>query len=583
MSRSVLLFMALCLPAAAFPQSTPDSATPTNLRVTTRLVYLDVIVRDGAGQPVRGLTKGDFKIQEDGHPQQLDFFSAHFSQPEADKASAKAAPPSDGRTFTNIPAHTTNSGSINILLFDLLNTPALDQLYARKQMLKFLQTLPPGQQLALFVLSGRLHMIQNFTGSSDQLAAAAKLIDAKDLRLIRSSSEQMQDSDYFADFAAAVGRSPADALGAGVGRLAAALNDEDNTNLETRAVATSSAFAEIARFTSGYPGRKNLLWVSEDFPLSVTADLQYNDLSHVNQFELGDLPGSLEAANAIANAQIAVYPISVAGLRNDSIGAESSGTGSVSLGDGTKMNTTLSNSFNVRQQQFNIMNELARQTGGKAFMNTNDLAGAMLRGVEDGSNYYTLAYRPSNPNWDGKFRKIKVDLDKSGYNLTYRRGYFAVADEMPAQSPVQELNAALQPDVLESTMLRLTSELLPPDSSRPALQVDTTLDIGNLAFSTDQNGNRHAKVLVMLVAFREEGKPEPARQTSSALNLDFTPEQYKTYLASGVKFRQQLPLAPGKYRLRLGVSDVTNHRLGTLIVPVEIAQSGKQAASNPGK
>jgi VWFA-related protein len=582
MSRLALLFTALSLPAAAFPQSAPVPATPTNLRVSTHLVYLDVVVRDAAGQPVHGLTKSDFKVQEDGRTQQVDFFAAHSGQPQTEKALANSAPQNDGRTFTNIPAHTSNSGSINILLFDLLNTPQLDQLYARRQMLRFLQTLPPGQQLALFVLSGRLHMIQNFTGSSDQLAAAAKLIDAKDLRLIRSSGEKTQDADYFADFAAAVGRSPADASGAGVGRLAAALSDEDNINLETRSIATISAFAEIARFTSGYPGRKNLLWVSEDFPLSVTAQLQYNDVSRVNQFELGDLPGSLDAANAIANAQIAVYPIDVAGLESDSLGASNSGNGEVSAGSG-KLNTTLSQSFSNRRQRFDLMNELARQTGGKAFMNTNDLAGAMQRSVEDGSNYYTLAYRPSNSNWDGKFRKIKVDLDKSGVNLTYRRGYFAIADQTPAEGPAAELNAALQPDVLESTMLRLTSEVLPPAPNQAALQLDTTLDISNLAFSADPNGNRHARVLVMLVAFNDAGKPEPVRQTSSALNLDFTAAQYKTYLDSGVKFRQQLPLPPGKYRLRLGVSDLTNHRLGTLVVPVQIAKQGTPVVDGSGK
>jgi VWFA-related protein len=582
MSRLALLFTALSLPAAAFPQSAPVPATPTNLRVSTHLVYLDVVVRDAAGQPVHGLTKSDFKVQEDGRTQQVDFFAAHSGQPQTEKALANSAPQNDGRTFTNIPAHTSNSGSINILLFDLLNTPQLDQLYARRQMLRFLQTLPPGQQLALFVLSGRLQMIQNFTGSSDQLAAAAKLIDAKDLRLIRSSGEKTQDADYFADFAAAVGRSPADASGAGVGRLAAALSDEDNINLETRSIATISAFAEIARFTSGYPGRKNLLWVSEDFPLSVTAQLQYNDVSRVNQFELGDLPGSLDAANAIANAQIAVYPIDVAGLESDSLGASNSGNGEVSAGSG-KLNTTLSQSFSNRRQRFDLMNELARQTGGKAFMNTNDLAGAMQRSVEDGSNYYTLAYRPSNSNWDGKFRKIKVDLDKSGVNLTYRRGYFAIADQTPAEGPAAELNAALQPDVLESTMLRLTSEVLPPAPNQAALQLDTTLDISNLAFSADPNGNRHARVLVMLVAFNDAGKPEPVRQTSSALNLDFTAAQYKTYLDSGVKFRQQLPLPPGKYRLRLGVSDLTNHRLGTLVVPVQIAKQGTPVVDGSGK
>jgi len=565
MSRVLLLLAALCLPAAGFSQSGSAAESPlTTLRVTSRQVYLDVVVRDAAGQPVRGLTKDDFQIQEDGHAQHVDFFDPHFRKPD-DKAPPEAVI-NDGKTFTNIPAHGTNSGSINILLLDLLNTPSPDQLYARRQMLKFLQTLPAGQQIALFVLSGRLHMIQSFTGSSDQLAAAAKLIDTKDLRLIRSSSEQMNDADFIADLAPAAGRGQGGALSG----LAAALQYEDQINLETRSIATISAFGEIARFTSGYPGRKNLLWVSEDFPLSVAAQLQYNDLSQINQFELGDLPGSLEAADAIANAQIAVYPINVSGLETDSISVSNRGNAETNPGGG-QLSSTLSQSFDARRQKFDLMNELARQTGGQAFLQTNNLAGAMQRSVEDGSNYYSLAYRPSNPNWDGKFRKIKVHLAQGSYSLSYRRGYFAVADVVPAKSPSEELNEALQPDVLESTMLRLTSEVLPPDATRPALQIKTTLDIGNVAFTPGPNGDRRARVMVMLVAFNEEGKPGPAGQTSTILNLDFTAEQFKTYQASGVEFTQQLPLPPGKYRLRLGVSDLTNRRLGTIIVPAEVA------------
>jgi len=572
MSRILLLLAVLCLPAAGIAHSASSTEQPTTtLRVTSRQVYLDVVVRDAAGQPVRGLTKNDFQVQEDGHSQQVDFFAPHFGN---GNRVSEATPSNDGRTFTNIPAHGQNSGSINILLLDLLNTPPIDQLYARRQMLKFLQTLPAGQQLALFVLSGRLHMIQSFTASSDQLAAAAKLIDAKDLRLIRSSSEQNRDSDFIADLAAAAGRSPS---GGAAGGLAAALQYEDEINLETRSIATIAAFGEIARYTSGYPGRKNLLWVSEDFPLSVTAQLQYNDLSRINQFELGDLPGSLEAANAIANAQVAVYPINVSGLETDSIDSSSRGNAEVMAGGG-QLSSTMARNFNTRRQKFDTMNELARQTGGQAYLETNDLAGAMQRSVEDGSNYYSLAYRPTNPNWDGRFRKIKVHLAKGSYSLTYRRGYFAIADVVPAKSPSEELNEALQPDVLESTMLRLTSQVLPPDASRPSLQIKTTLDIGNVAFTPGPNGDRHARVMVMLVAFNEEGKPGPVGQTSTILNLDFTAEQFKTYQASGVEFAQQLPLPPGKYRLRLGVSDLTNHRLGTLIVPVVLAEPGKTSS-----
>ena len=62
------------------------------------------------------------------------------------------------------------------------------------------------------------------------------------------------------------------------------------------------------------------------------------------------------------------------------------------------------------------------ETGGEAVFGSNDLSGALRRSIEDGSNYYTLAYRPQNHDWDGKFRKIKVEMPGHSYSISYRRG-----------------------------------------------------------------------------------------------------------------------------------------------------------------
>ncbi len=87
--------------------------------------------------------------------------------------------------------------------------------------------------------------------------------------------------------------------------------------------------------------------------------------------------------------------------------------------------------------------------------------------------------------------------------------------------------------------------------------------------------------MVMLVAFKDDpGKAAtqsaPLPQTSGTLSLDFDQAQYQSILKSGIAFTQQLPLPPGRYRLRLGVSDLTTQRLGTLDVPIAIpAQTAK--------
>ena len=105
----------------------------------------------------------------------------------------------------------------------------------------------------------------------------------------------------------------------------------DAQNSDIRARTTINAFAQLARATSGYPGRKNLLWLAGDFPLSVGAYLQLNDLSRDPDHQISDLPGARETANLIASMQIAVYPISVLGLQGGFVGAAANGDGEINL------------------------------------------------------------------------------------------------------------------------------------------------------------------------------------------------------------------------------------------------------------
>jgi VWFA-related protein len=461
-----------------------------------------------------------------------------------------------------------------MILFDLVNTPQLDQLYARRQLLKFLRELPQGQQIALFLLSDRLHMLQSFTASSDRLIAAATAVAPKDFHLIRSPEQTMADADLLTNLAKALGRDP----GGIIGHMKADEAADNARAADRRARITLQAFADLARAVSGYPGRKNLLWLSEDFPLMPTAELQINDLSLDARFAMADLPGERETANLIASAQIAVYPISVAGLDTAGIGVDVNGSGEVS-GGGGQMNITMQNQFAVRQQMRNTLDDLARQTGGEAFYGNNDFAGALRRSLDAGSNYYSLAYRPSNQRWDGQFRKIRVDLAHKGNSLTYRRGYFATPDSSPPVDAVQQLDVALQPETPQFTMLLLRSEIPEMHQPQQGVLLDCNVDAGNIAFTETPDGHRHAQLLVKLVAFNDSAiQPTAALQSAGMLNVDFDPAHYKLVQKAGIAFRPQLALSPGRYRLRLGVADMTNHRIGTLDIPFTLEE---KAASHP--
>jgi VWFA-related protein len=562
-SAVILLGMAGGLHA----QDLPSGGT---FRLTSRLVYVDVVVRDRNGQVVHGLTQQDFKIEEDGREQKIDFFEAHtFDQANVSSVKQLAAPATAQLEYTNVAKRDAAAGAINIILFDLLNTPRTDLIDARKQLLKFLANLPAGQNVALFVLTDRLHMVQNFTGSSDRLLAAAKSIQPDDRGIIRSKSEAMQDDDFISTFAKAIGgRDP----GGTANALKATLETQDAINTDYRAHLTIQALGELARATSGYPGRKNLLWLSESFPISLGAQLE-----DARFRSTPDLPEERETANLIASAQIAVYPISLLGMETGGVPASSSGAGEVSgIGGptGTTLNPqvgdTLRDQFTGRAALRVELNDLADQTGGEAFVGTNDFAGALRRSMLDGCNYYSIAYRPSNGKWDGQFRKIHVEFVHKSGTLTYRRGYFAVPDTHPAADSAQELHFAMQPETPESTMLSLRSRVRLPDAQHPAVRVDSVLDPGNAGFTTSADGKRHAP-LVLLIALNDgEQQVAAPPQTSGVLRLDLTSDQYQSAMTSGIPVHMELNLKPGKYRLRLGVSDMSTHDLGTLDMPVDV-------------
>jgi hypothetical protein len=343
-------------------------------------------------------------------------------------------------------------------------------------------------------------------------------------------------------------------------------------NSEQREYITEAAFREIARATAGYPGRKNLLWLAESFPVAVGSQLTKT------RYTSQDVVSSRETSELLANSRIAIYPISLLGLETGGVGALVNGIGEVcggdhfnSCGGSGYFGQTLNEQAAARHDLSELMNEIARETGGRAFYGTNNFARALDNSLDDGSNYYSLSYAPSNHDWNGHFRDLEVKLERKGYSLSYRRGYFAFPDTKPMSDSHKAFSIAMQPTTPESTMLLLRSKLLPPDPAHPGLMVESTIDTNSVAFTTTSDGHRRAKLQVTLIALNE-GDVQPGKppQVSGTLNIDLDPARYSFILQNGIAFRQQLPLKTGKYRLRLGVSDDTSHRIGTLDMPVSV-------------
>ena len=261
LSRS---YVAAQEPKAAQTNNPGGQAT---LKTTVRQVLLDVVVTDRKNHPVSGLRQEDFSILEDGVPQNIIFFEPHtaFSDASAPKLSeAPALPPN---TFVNT-SSATDKLPLNVLLYDLLNTPLTDQPFARQEIVKFLRNRPAGSRFAIFVLADTLHLVQGFTDDERQLVAAMQRKEAnpRSTLFYQSSAGLQGTSAQFAGNPALGNDGTAQAM---LGRLQ---NMEQLTRrfyLSRRVEQTLAAFEEIARFLSGLPGRKNLIWLSGSFPANI--------------------------------------------------------------------------------------------------------------------------------------------------------------------------------------------------------------------------------------------------------------------------------------------------------------------------
>lgn len=549
MLRDIPLFAVLILPAFSAAQT--SGSGPTTIQVTSRIVYVDVIVRDNTGKVVHGLSKDDFRVSEDGKPQTIDYFSEHFYDP-----AAVSSEPASPLTFTN-GSERGQPSTATILLFDLLNTSTANQLVAREQMLKFLQSLPPGRRVSLFTLTDKLQMIQSFTRSPELLTAAEKMLNPVAPQHMPSREQVQRDQDTAGEFnreSSPKGRSPS-------GSTAMADNVQtQDTDLDLRTYSTIAALTQLAQMVGSYQGRKNLFWVSESFPVALNTTTNF----------LGQkLPvDAMRMSNLLSSTRIAVYPVSVLGMDN--------GTSLVAYRPRPDPKFQYFERGNLKS----AMNATADQTGGQAIVGTNDLGGAMRRDLDDSANYYTLAYQPQNKKWNRQFRSIHVELARTGDSLAYRRGYFAFPEDASPRNAVQELYTALQSEMPESSALTLLSKIELPSTQHPSVLVHATLGAASLDLAVGPDGHHRGQLLVMLVASNGDSRMSDSSKAKSSsdappqppgvLNLDFDAAQYQAVLKSGIAFTQQLSLPPGRYRLRLGVCDVVSHRLGTLDMPIAV-------------
>ena len=587
------------------PGENPNSVA--TFKASARLVQVDVSVTDKDGRPLQGLKASDFTVLENGKPQQVRVFEAHAPASVAENAPSLVPVSLPPHTFTNrTPVPVDNT--VSILLFDLLNTPDRDQAYARAQFSKFLKSMPRGRNVALFVLTTKLHMLQGFTDESGTLAKTVeKLLRDRSLLLTTSMENQQNegeieetgrlaapDSNIPAQAAAGGGpTSMAQALGGaevgtGFDPGHAQARKQSNAAMEAARVdlrigGTLKALDEIAHAVAGYSGRKNLIWLSGGFPIhiapfySIKSDSVAGDVGPNPYFREADPsramrnygPAIRATTALLATTRIAVYPLDVRGVQVSGIDISTSDGAAgrmTSPGDREAYARTLSNQAGSRDAERDAMLDVAEQTGGEAFL-TNDLSGAIRRSIDDGATYYTLAYTPADDQGD-EFRRIDVKLDRGDVKLAYRRGYLPLPKQAPASVGVQVLAKAMQPGVPQSTMVLVTAQVLPPDDAHRGVRISYTIDANGIEFTDTPDHRKHLLVDVMAVAFDKQG--HDAGYASNLLDGTVSVAAYQAAMHSGIPAEQELIVPPGEYTLRLGVMDRASQKIGTVDVPLVV-------------
>jgi VWFA-related protein len=585
-SSSTNVAVSASAPSAAVPESRlqqappPAEGTPTNpvFRSTTRLVQVDVVVTDKQGRPIPGLKQSDFSVMQDGKPQQVRVFEPHTGSPGAEGSTAAHTPKLPPNTYSNHPSAAT-ADSWTIVLFDLLNTPTADQEYSRKQLLELLRAAPKGQPIALYLLTNRLSMVQGFTNEPEKLLKAAENLKPSRSHVLTTEAERQHTTGQIAYMAReATASAPPQATtsdSAMISQMTTGkeqqLRDLESFQIADRANFTLAAFESLSRAVSGYPGRKNLIWLSTSFPVQIEADPKMDTQPWRNSASFKTQLA--EAGNLLAKSRIALYPVDVRGLQGRGVDISNSATeaGNWTMGENApNYGNLLAAQASTHSDERYTMMAVAQQTGGQAFLGTNDLKRAMQRSMEDGATYYTLAYTPDKVDPQTVFHRIEVKVAQPDVHLAYRRGYYSSPPKAGSSATgAAALRGALQPGMPPSTMLFLTASVLPPDASHKNVRIQYVVNPNGVTFTDMPEQRKQITLDCIAIAYDKDGKE--VGHASDTLDGTIKAAAYETVMNNGIPAQQEMTLPIGAYNLRLGVMDRPSQQIGTVDVPVVVA------------
>jgi VWFA-related protein len=528
------------------------------VRITTNLVQFDAVVTDKQGRQVTDLKAEDFEVLVDGKPQSLTHLSyvSNVGAPPPPDSKAVAAAPVPG-----VPPARLRPEQVKrtvAFVFNDLQMSWESVYYARRAIKKFVdEQMEPGDLVAIIPTSGGSGALQQFTSDKRLLGAAVK---------------NLRWYPQFAD--------------TGVGAFEPSDQVYEKTEGERQfevrrrerfSVGTLNALDAVVGALRELPGRKSLVLLSDGIPVPPPEEDRGRVLAGINRV--------IEGAN---RASVIIYAVDARGLQTLSLfDASQGGVPSPEQ----MMSISMARGAELHDSQRG-MKALAEETGGVAYVNSNDIGGGVRRAIEDQRGYYLIGFRPEEGTFDpatGRFRfhKVSLKVKRAGLKVRTRGGFFGFEGKSvtPVSRPrtrAQQIRAALvAPFPAGGVRLRLT-----PLISRDAKQVAFIRSLlhvegGDVTFSRQPDGTYRAVLDVVALTFGVNGRP--VGEVNVTHTVTVKPENYEKTLRGGLIYNMVVPAKKsGGYQLRVAVRDTATERVGSASQFVEVPDLKKDRLALSG-
>ena len=591
------------------PTPTPQTAaTPPVeddgdvVKISTALIQLDVVVTDKNGKLVTDLKPEDFEVTENGNRQEVTNLT-YFSGSKNTAAEGSLTVNTNGASPTVGEVRRTVA-----IVVDDAGLSAQSITLVKKELVKVIsEQVQSNDLVAVIKTSGSVGVLQQFTTDKNKLLSIIESMRFQPLTSVGLSPLSPISISFDEQIAAN------NAIGGGLTDKGKGTVFEQRNSLESIAdlnrnlTVTSGSLGVLNATIRGMrllPGRKSILYVAEgvngliDSPATVTADHLGGTASIFS--DVKKLREQLRGITEIANrATIAIYTLDPRGVlpinisASDSVGGGMSererqsvqeSRGVINGGSNDRSLTDRGDSLKVSQQGLKFLSE---ETSGKSFINTNDLGKSLRETLDSQNGYYILAYQPDSDTFDPdkrRFNQLAVKVKRPGVNVSYRSGFFNVAEESQAKTKATPEEIFLQkifsPYKSTDINLQMTS-IFAADEQVSTVRAFVNIDAKNLKFTDGADGNKTARFDVIAVNFNAEGIP--VANVGKTFDVNASPERYQKLLTDGISYNLTFNTRTrGAQNIKISVRDLNTMKIGTVSQTVEIPTFDKTSIALSG-